>query len=78
VNYLNENGFEISEDDAGNADQNYVFTQIIDYTGNPYTVQLLVEKLKIQPHLIYLRYDPNSTVDVVVNLGDDWAGQFKP
>ncbi len=78
VNFLNENGFEISQDDAGNADQNYVFTQIIDYTGNPYTVQLLVEKLKIQPHLIYLRYDPNSSVDVVVNLGDDWAGQFKP
>lgn len=78
VNFLNQNGFAIPEDNAGNADQNYVFTQIIDYTGNPYTVQLLVEKLKIQPHLIFLRYDPNSSVDVVVNLGDDWAGQFTP
>ena len=78
VNFLNQNGFAIPEENAGNADQNYVFTQIIDYTGNPYTVQLLVEKLKIQPHLIFQRYDPNSTVDVVVNLGDDWAGQFTP
>ena len=78
LNFLNENGFSISEENTGNADQHYVFTQIIDYTGNPYTVQALVEKLNIQPHLIYLRYDPNSPVDVIVNLGDDWAGQFKP
>ena len=52
--------------------------QIIDYTGNPYTVAMLVETLHIQKNLIFLRYDPDSPVDVVVNLGDDWAGQIPP
>ncbi len=69
-------GLVVPAENLGNADQNYIFTQIIDYTGNPYTVQMLVDALGIQPHLIYLRYDPNSPVDIVVNLGDDWAGQL--
>jgi LCP family protein required for cell wall assembly len=68
-------GITVPAENLGNAAQNYVFTQIIDHTGNPYTVQMLVELLGIQPHLIYLRYDPNSPVDIVINLGDDWAGQ---
>jgi hypothetical protein len=78
VDFLNGLGFNIPAGNAGNSDTNYVYTQIIDYTGNPYTVQALVEALNIQPHLIYLRYDPNSSVDVAVNLGDDWGGQFVP
>jgi LCP family protein required for cell wall assembly len=76
VEYLNGLGFAIPAGNAGSTEDKTVYTQIIDFTGNPYTVQMLVEKLKIQPHLIYLRYDPESSVDVVVNLGDDWAGQI--
>ena len=78
VEFLNGLGFNIPADNAGPADEKVIFTQIIDYTGNPYTVQMLVEQLNIQSNRILLRYDPNSPVDVVVNLGDDWAGQFQP
>jgi hypothetical protein len=78
VNYLNGLGFTIPAENAVSSDEKTVYTQIIDYTGNPYTVQRLVEMLHIQRHLIYLRYDPDSTVDVVVSLGNDWAGQFPP
>ena len=78
VNYLNSLGFTIPAENAVSSDEKTVYTQIIDYTGNPYTVQRLVEMLNIQRHLIYLRYDPDSAVDVVVSLGDDWAGQFPP
>ena len=50
------------------------YTKIIDYTGNPYTVKYLVDLMKITPYSISLQYDPNSQVDVLVILGDDWAG----
>jgi LCP family protein required for cell wall assembly len=50
------------------------YTKIIDYTGNPYTDKYLVDLMKISPYSISLQYDPNSPVDVLVILGDDWAG----
>jgi hypothetical protein len=49
------------------------YTKIIDYTGNPYTDKYLVDLMKISPYSISLQYDPNSPVDVLVILGDDWA-----
>ena len=50
------------------------YTKIIDYTGKPYTDRYLVDLMKITPYSISLQYDPNSQVDVLVILGDDWAG----
>jgi LCP family protein required for cell wall assembly len=74
--FLNGLGFNLSADNTGTAEEKVIYTQIIDYTGNPYTMQMLVETLHIQSNLIFLRYDPESTVDVVVNLGDDWVAQM--
>jgi len=48
-------------------------TTIIDYTGNPYTVQFLVDLMQISNTKIYNRYDPDSTIDVEVIIGPDWA-----
>jgi len=56
-----------------NSDYN-TYTRIIDYTGKPYTDRYLVDLMKISPYSISLQYDPNSKVDVLVILGDDWAG----
>lgn len=50
------------------------YTRIIDYTGKPYTDRYLVDLMQITPYSIFLQYDPNSQVDVLVILGDDWAG----
>jgi len=50
------------------------YTRIYDYTGKPYTDRYLVELMQITPYSIFLQYDPNSQVDVLVILGDDWAG----
>jgi LCP family protein required for cell wall assembly len=58
--------------EAGNAEQVYNNTTIFDYTGKVYTVQYLVDLMKIDPSRIYSRYDPTSQVDVVVILGMDW------
>lgn len=67
--YLISLGFNIV--DVGNGDQ-VTFTKIIDYTGNPYTVQLLVDLMGIQRGKIFSAFDPNSTVDVEINIGPDW------
>jgi LCP family protein required for cell wall assembly len=56
-----------------NAQEESANTVIIDYTGNPYTVQYLINLLKIQPSNIYSRYDPNSEADIAILLGEDWA-----
>ena len=57
----------------GNAEQLYSQTSIIDYTGNPHTVQYLVDRLNISPDQIFHRYDEASQADVVLLLGEDWA-----
>jgi LCP family protein required for cell wall assembly len=48
-------------------------TRIIDYTGNPHTVNYLAELFKLSPGHYEIQYDPNSPVDVVVTLGIDWS-----
>jgi LCP family protein required for cell wall assembly len=48
-------------------------TRIIDYTGNPHTIQYLTTLFNVQPGYSHLEYDPNSSVDVVITLGSDWS-----
>jgi LCP family protein required for cell wall assembly len=48
-------------------------TRILDYTGNPHTAQYLAEFFGVDPIYYTLEYDPNSPVDLVVILGDDWG-----
>jgi LCP family protein required for cell wall assembly len=69
--YLQSQGANV----VGTQNSEYIaYTQIIDYTGNPYTDKYLVDLMKITPYSISLQYDPNSQIDVLVILGDDWAG----
>jgi LCP family protein required for cell wall assembly len=68
--YLTTLGVNVVE--VGNAD--YVsMTTIYDYTGNPYTVQYLVNLLGISSVRIFSSYDPNSGIDVSIVLGNDWS-----
>ncbi len=57
--------------DVGNGER-VPSTTIYDYTGNPYTVQYLVNLMGIQQTRIFNSYDPTSTIDVAIVLGDDW------
>lgn len=58
---------------TSNAQEESANTVIIDYTGNPYTIQYLVNLMDIQASEIYSRYDPNSETDIAILLGEDWA-----
>lgn len=69
--YLTGQGVNVVQ--PGNAEELYGLTTIIDYTGNPGTVEYLVNLMGIADNKIFQRYDPYSQVDVVVLLGDDWA-----
>ena len=71
--YLNAKGMDIPPENIGDSTQGYPATTIIDYTGNPYTIQFLTDTLNITDNNIWQRYDPASEVDVEVNLGNDWA-----
>ncbi|HPS33254.1 MAG TPA: LCP family protein [Anaerolineaceae bacterium] len=70
--YLKGQGLNI----VGQSDSGYqVYTRVTLYGSKPYTLKYLVDFLKISsPGSIIYAYDPNATVDIVVELGDDWAG----
>jgi LCP family protein required for cell wall assembly len=70
--YLRGLGFNIPAENIGNAGQALTFTTLVDYTGNPYTVQRLAELLGVQRNRVILEYNPNRSVDVEVSLGSDW------
>jgi hypothetical protein len=48
-------------------------TTIIDYTGNPYTVEYLANLMSVSSAYIFSRYDPNATVDVEIIVGPGWV-----
>jgi LCP family protein required for cell wall assembly len=55
------------------SDKPYPYTMIYDYTGNPYTIQYLVEIFGISKFRVFSRFTPDSQVDVTVIVGNDWA-----
>lgn len=69
--YLKSQGINVVE--TGNADQYSSTTMITFYTGKPYTLKYLVELMKVNQYRIRHFFDPNSPVDIVIVVGDDWA-----
>ena len=68
--YLEGQGVLINA--TGNADL-VSATTIYDYTGNPYTVQWLVQVFNVAPTHIFSRYDPGSQVDIELIVGPEWV-----
>lgn len=69
--YLSSRGLTVSRTD--NAQQSYNQTTLIVYNGKPYTVQYLVNTMAIDERRIFFSYNPDSEVDIEINLGEDWA-----
>lgn len=69
--YLEKRGFRVVE--AGNADRfDYRHTQIVDYTGKPYTTRALAQLFDVPQGAILSGADPRSPVDIVIILGADF------
>lgn len=58
---------------ADNAQKLAPNTEIIYYTGKPYTAKYLMDLMKVNKLNIHYTQDPNSASDVVIILGDDWV-----
>jgi LCP family protein required for cell wall assembly len=69
--YLQSQGVQVTE--TGNSQQVSTYTEITYYTGKPYTVQFLVDLMKIDKIRIYYFNDPAHAVDIEVTLGTTWA-----
>lgn len=69
--YLRNQGLNIVE--LGNDNHNTT-SYVIDITGKPNTISYLAQTLNLSTSQIRsAAYDPNSQIDVIVVLGDDWA-----
>ena len=71
ADYLRTNGANVVQVTA--ASDLYASTTVVDHTGNPFMLTYLVDLLGIHPSKIYIKFDPNSQVDVELFLGNDWA-----
>ncbi|NUM45334.1 MAG: LCP family protein [Anaerolineales bacterium] len=68
--FLKAEAFNITLTDI--ADEIYPKTTLIDYTGNPNTVNFLVSFLNIDPQHILHAYNLESDLDIKIILGEDW------
>lgn len=69
--YLRSKGLNVTGE--GNADQVYSFNTLIDYSGKPYTMTLLLDMLGKDNTRVISRYDPNAQVDIEIILGTPFA-----
>jgi LCP family protein required for cell wall assembly len=69
--YLSSQGLNVTEET--NAADIYNASELIIYNGKPYTIKYLSELMGIPSSRIYNQYDPDTYVDLVVILGNDWA-----
>lgn len=69
--WLSDQGFNIVEETT--ADYT-IYTQIYIYNGTPYALRWLSETMGVTSNNIYNYFDVNANYDIVVILGDDWAG----
>ncbi len=68
-------GFNIGQ--VANADRlDYPTTRIVDYTGNPYTVQYLVDLMGLTQSQVLFQTLPGNEVDVALVIGYDWFELF--
>lgn len=70
--WLREQGFDVVEET--NAEEYSIYSQIYVYGGKPYALRWLADALGLKSTSIYYQVDPNANLDLVVILGDDWAG----
>jgi LCP family protein required for cell wall assembly len=72
VEYFKAQGLNVVEQTASGQKST---SSIIIYTGKPYTIRYLTSLLKIQDANIINKFNPDSPVDIQLELGTDWANK---
>lgn len=70
ADYLSSQGLNISRVD--NADNFTESTIIYDYTGNPATIQRILDLMEMSSNHLYHRAGGDQGEDIVIILGSDW------
>ena len=68
--YLQKQGFNATE---ANADQISSLTTTFAFNSKPHTIAFLANLMNVASTNIYYSYSPSVRVDIVINLGRDWA-----
>lgn len=69
---LRDLGFNVTV--VGNADRmDYPTTRIVDYTGNPYSAQYLVELMGLTQSQVLFQTIPGNDIDLALVIGYDWV-----
>jgi LCP family protein required for cell wall assembly len=69
--YFKSQGMNVVVTD--NTSEKVAVTLLIDYSGKPYLLKYLMAVMNIGPSQVRTRFDPNSTTDVEIIIGEDWA-----
>jgi len=69
--FLKAEGVNVAE--VGNSNKFKDQTYIYDYSGNPSTIQMILNLMGYTQNRLFYRSDPSTSADVVIILGADWA-----
>ena len=69
--FLASQGLNVIE--ASSAAEAYSYTTLVLHSATPYTLDYLSGIMQIPGTRIFNQYDPESTTDITVFLGNDWA-----
>lgn len=69
--YLKSMGMNVIN--SSDSPENVTLTTLIDHSGKPHTSTYLVNLMGISALKIIYDYNPNSTADIELILGNDWA-----
>ncbi len=69
--YLKVHGIRVT--DIGTKSDIYETSTFIDYTGNSELISEISAILGLPDYKVYSRYDPGTSVDLLLTLGEDWA-----
>lgn len=73
ADFLSSRGINITRVD--NADSNTNLTRVYDCSGNPHTVDFILELLGLSKSHLYHRSGTVDSVDILIVLGSDWAAE---
>ena len=71
MDYFKSQGLNVTV--SGNSGDKVSTTLLVDHTGKPYLLKYLMTIMKIGSSQVRTRFDPNSSTDMDIVIGDDWV-----
>ncbi len=69
--FFTSQGLNVIE--ATSAAEAYSYTTLVVHSATPYALDYLARIMQVPGTRVFNQYDPESTTDITVFLGNDWA-----